>query len=203
MVTLLEGSTVRREFLESLSDPLRELRLKCEKEGRLVALAGERLLKLTKSLTFRSPSAAAKFVAGCSVSGNIYWLVEPSRSPLGKYLRRTSRTSGRRTNSNPTGSDNSSRDSERPNDFDQKNILNWKGDVKQALQRLGRRESLSQIYEEVRNAREKAGRSIAASFDSIVRQTLETHSSDSNNYGGREDLFCMPEGKGAGVWALR
>ncbi len=203
MVTLLEGSTVRREPLESLSDPLRELRQQCEKDGRLVVVAGGQFLKLTNSLPFRSPSAAAKFVAGCSVSGNIYWLVEPSRSPLGQYLRRTSGTSDRQTTSNPTISDTLSRDPQREIDLDQKEGTTWKDDVKQALKRLGGRALLSKIYEEVKTTRKNAGRSIPLSFDSLVRQTLETYSSDSDNYQRSEDLFSMPEGKGAGVWALR
>src|SRR5271165_1922728 len=149
MVTLLGGSTVRREFLESLSDPLRELRQRCEKDGRLVVFGGERLLKLTNSLTFRSPSAAAKFVAGCSVSGNIYWLVEPSRSPLGQYLRRASRTAGRQKSSNPTTSDTLRHELPMPNILGHKSDLKWKDDVKHALQRLGGRALLGQIYKEV------------------------------------------------------
>jgi hypothetical protein len=203
IVTLLEGSTIRGAALESLSDPLRELRQRCEKDGRLVVMPGEPLLKLTNSLAFRSPSAAAKFVAGCSVSGNIYWLVEPSRLALGQYLRRASRTSGRLASSNPTTSDASRRDGPKPNKLDRKSDIKWKDDVKRALQGLGGRALLGQIYEAVRTIRKDAGRSLPPKFNSSVRQTLETYSSDSENYKKGEDLFCMPEGKGAGVWALR
>ena len=39
--------------------------------------------------------------------------------------------------------------------------------------------------------------------DKIVRRTPEDHSSDSNQFKGGADLFHMPEGKGAGVWASR
>ncbi len=78
----------------------------------------------------------------------------------------------------------------------------WRDDVRSALQRLGGRASLSRIYKEVEAVRSAAGRSIPPSLEATVRRTLEDHCSDSENYRG-QDLFCMPEGKGAGVWALR
>lgn len=78
----------------------------------------------------------------------------------------------------------------------------WRDDVRTALQRLGGRSSLSRIYREVQAVRTAAGRSIPPSLEATVRRTLEDHSSDSENYRG-VDLFCMPEGKGAGVWGLR
>jgi hypothetical protein len=78
----------------------------------------------------------------------------------------------------------------------------WRDDVRTALQRLGGRSSLSRIYKEVQTVRTAAGRSIPPSLEATVRRTLEDHSSDSENYRGA-DLFCMPEGKGAGVWGLR
>ena len=78
----------------------------------------------------------------------------------------------------------------------------WRDDVQTALRRLGGRSSLSRIYKEVRAVRTAAGRSIPPSLEATVRRTLEDHSSDSENYRGA-DLFCMPEGKGAGVWGLR
>jgi hypothetical protein len=78
----------------------------------------------------------------------------------------------------------------------------WRDDVRNALQRLGGRASLSRIYKEVEAVRFAAGRSIPPSLEATVRRTLEDHSSDSENYRG-QDLFFMPEGKGAGVWGLR
>ena len=78
----------------------------------------------------------------------------------------------------------------------------WRDDVRSALQRLGGKASLSQIYKETEVIRTAAGRSIPPSLEATVRRTLEDHSSDSENYRG-QDLFCMPEGKGAGVWGLR
>jgi hypothetical protein len=78
----------------------------------------------------------------------------------------------------------------------------WRDDVRNALQRLGGRASLSRIYKEVEAIRSAAGRSTPPSLEATIRRTLEDHSSDSENYRG-QDLFCMPEGKGAGVWGLR
>jgi hypothetical protein len=78
----------------------------------------------------------------------------------------------------------------------------WRDDVRSALQRLGGKASLSRIYKETQEIRTAAGRSIPPSLEATVRRTLEDHSSDSENYRG-QDLFCMPEGKGAGVWGLR
>lgn len=78
----------------------------------------------------------------------------------------------------------------------------WRDDVRTALQRLGGRSPLSRIYKEVQAVRTSAGRSVPPTLEATVRRTLEDHSSDSENYRG-QDLFCMPEGKGAGVWGLR
>ncbi len=78
----------------------------------------------------------------------------------------------------------------------------WRDDVRTALQNLGGRASLNRLYKEVERLRRGAGRTVPSSLEATVRRTLEDHSSDSDNYRG-VDLFCMPEGKGAGVWALR
>ena len=79
----------------------------------------------------------------------------------------------------------------------------WRDDVRTALERLGGRARLYRIYQEVRAVRTAAGRAIPTSLDATTRHTLEVHSSDSENYRGGPDLFCILEGKGAGVWGLR
>jgi hypothetical protein len=79
----------------------------------------------------------------------------------------------------------------------------WREDVHEALCRLGGKATLAKIYEEVRSLREVSGRSISVAFTSTIRRTLEQNSTDSDNYLGGHDLFCMPEGKGSGIWALR
>jgi hypothetical protein len=62
---------------------------------------------------------------------------------------------------------------------------------------------LSRIYEAVEQVRRENHRSVPRTLEATIRRTLEDHSSESNNYKGRDDLFFMPEGKGSGVWALR
>jgi hypothetical protein len=86
-----------------------------------------------------------------------------------------------------------------PNEED----MTWRSDVRKALEQLGGRASLRHIYRETSKIRRAAGRSLPQSFDATVRRTLEEHSSDSLVFRGIHDLFWMPEGKGAGVWALR
>ena len=81
--------------------------------------------------------------------------------------------------------------------------MTWRDDVHAALKGLGGRSHLNGIYREVKTTRGAAGRTVPVSLEATVRQTLEFHSSDSSNYRSGPDLFCMPEGKGAGVWALR
>jgi hypothetical protein len=78
----------------------------------------------------------------------------------------------------------------------------WRDDVRDTLVQLGGKAHLSAIYREVTRLRRIAGRSLPESLEATVRRTLEDHSSDSDNFRGA-DLFFMPEGKGAGVWALR
>ena len=80
----------------------------------------------------------------------------------------------------------------------------WRDDVRAALEGLGGHASLRRIYKEVERIRRAAARSVPPTLEATIRRTLEDHSSDSeNHHSGRPDLFWMPEGKGAGVWALR
>jgi hypothetical protein len=79
----------------------------------------------------------------------------------------------------------------------------WRDDVHEALRGLNGRGSLDRIYRGVEQRRRLAGRSVPRTLEAIVRRTLEDHSSDSANYRGGPDLFFMPEGRGAGIWALR
>jgi len=79
----------------------------------------------------------------------------------------------------------------------------WRDDVREALHQLGGKAPLHEIYDKVEAIRKAAGRSVPRTLDAIVRRTLENYSSDSDNFLGGVDLFCMPEGRGAGIWALR
>lgn len=79
----------------------------------------------------------------------------------------------------------------------------WATDLAEVLQARGGSARLQQIYDDVAKLRRAAGRSVPRSLGATVRRTLENHSSDSDNYTGGADLFCMPEGKGSGIWGLR
>ncbi len=80
----------------------------------------------------------------------------------------------------------------------------WCDDIKHALENIGGdRASLKSIYKEVEKVRLEAGRSLPPSLEATVRERLEMHSSDSEKYKGGPNLFCMPEGKGLGIWGLR
>ena len=78
----------------------------------------------------------------------------------------------------------------------------WRDDVREGLHQLGGKAPLHKIYHKVEAIRKAAGRSVPRTLDAIVRRTLEDHSSDSDNFRGA-DLFFMPAGRGAGIWALR
>lgn len=80
--------------------------------------------------------------------------------------------------------------------------IRWVDDVVAALKSLGGRARLHRIYEQVEKQRRDAGRSVPPSLEATVRRTLEDFSSESANFRG-EDLFTMPEGPGAGLWALK
>ena len=71
----------------------------------------------------------------------------------------------------------------------------------QALKNLGGKAHLSAIYKEVERIRGKDN--LNPTWDRTVQRELESHSSDSDAYLKKEDLFYMAEGKGKGVWGLR
>jgi hypothetical protein len=85
----------------------------------------------------------------------------------------------------------------------QKSSRTWVDLLVLVLTELGGRSRLSAIYETAIRYRLSEGASVPRTLDAVIRRTLENHSSDSHNYLGGPDLFCMPEGKGQGVWALR
>lgn len=83
--------------------------------------------------------------------------------------------------------------------------VRWCDDVYAALQELGGKAHLRQIYRQVKATRRAAGRSTPSSLEEVIRKELEVRSSDSEAYDAQrgEDWFTLPEGKGSGVWALR
>jgi hypothetical protein len=80
--------------------------------------------------------------------------------------------------------------------------VTWFDDVYHALYELGGKAHLNQIYNKVQKIRRDAGRSLPPSWMSIVRATLEDRCSEAYFRLGL-DVFYMPQGKGAGVWAIR
>jgi hypothetical protein len=81
--------------------------------------------------------------------------------------------------------------------------VTWVDDVVSGLSKLGGKASLGRVYAVVEEIRRTSGRTVPRTFDAVVRRTLEEHSSDSEVLQRGPDLFWMPEGKGAGIWALR
>ncbi len=79
----------------------------------------------------------------------------------------------------------------------------WFDDVFEALKKINRNASLSEIYGSVECIRQNADRSTPPSLEAIVRRTLEESCSDTLSYKGGPDVFSMPDGLGAGIWALR
>lgn len=69
------------------------------------------------------------------------------------------------------------------------------------LKRHGGRATLGEIYKTSRRGRLALGFRVTLRHDDSARECLESHCRASNKFKGKE-LFCMPEGKGAGVWAL-
>lgn len=78
--------------------------------------------------------------------------------------------------------------------------VRWVDDVRLALVELGGEANLSEIYRTVRAARMQEGRRVGPNFQSAVRQTIQAHSSDSNNFEKREDCFTRVKD---GRWKLR
>lgn len=81
--------------------------------------------------------------------------------------------------------------------------MTWFQTIVEALNSLRGKAPLFEIYKAVARIRREKGLSTPSSLEAIVRRELENNSSDSENYTGHRDAFYLPEGKGAGVWALR
>lgn len=70
-----------------------------------------------------------------------------------------------------------------------------------ALERLGGKGSLNQIYHACREAAYELGKTPTKHFEATIRGELENHSSDSKKYNGKRDYFSNPE-NGSGFWIL-
>jgi hypothetical protein len=79
--------------------------------------------------------------------------------------------------------------------------IRWVDDVREAFRALGGEADLAAVYRRVEEMRRAAGRSIVRSLEATIRQTIEAHSSDSDNFKpGNADHFRHV---GRGRWALR
>ena len=83
------------------------------------------------------------------------------------------------------------------------NMETWRDYVVTALEQLGGRAHLDAIYRTVRQLCAAGRRHMPPSFEAVIRRTLEENSSDSDAFRTGNDIFCLPEGKGFGIWALR
>ncbi len=76
----------------------------------------------------------------------------------------------------------------------------WLDDINVAMNNLGGSASLQELYLELERILIVA--KLTDSWKSTVRNTIECHSSDSDNFKGN-DIFYSVNGKGNGVWGLR
>jgi hypothetical protein len=74
-VTILPGSTIRKESFGSMQDDVLKRKNKAIQKGELKDSLSPLLFELMTPIIFPSPSAAAVFVAGCSVNGRREWHV--------------------------------------------------------------------------------------------------------------------------------
>jgi hypothetical protein len=72
--------------------------------------------------------------------------------------------------------------------------------IVQALKDLGGKAGYSDIYHRYEFI---TGTILTPGKKAGIRKNIEDHSSDSDNFKGKEDLFYSVEGKGKGVWGLR
>jgi hypothetical protein len=75
-------------------------------------------------------------------------------------------------------------------------MATWVEDIVQALENLGGQAPLSQIYAEVKRIRKEP---LPTTYTASIRERIESHSSDSKNFKGK-DIFRKVD---KGVWALR
>lgn len=86
-VVVHSGSMIMAKTHPSLLNKYRDLRERLLGDGTLRESATRGLLTLEKDIPFTTPSGAACFVSGCSVSGNRDWHIEGTDTPLGDWLK--------------------------------------------------------------------------------------------------------------------
>jgi len=80
----------------------------------------------------------------------------------------------------------------------------WLDEIRDALTTLGGQATLAQLYQEIER-RGVMDFASAPNWKAGVRRTIEQHASEWAGFTGlaENDVFFAPQGKGAGVWALR
>ena len=77
----------------------------------------------------------------------------------------------------------------------------WVDWIYEAMMNLGGSASYTELYEEIQKIHPGP---LTKSWKATVRRTIETYSSDSDNYReNNPDLFCSVGGIGSGYWGLR
>jgi hypothetical protein len=79
--------------------------------------------------------------------------------------------------------------------------MTWLDWIVKAFENLGGKASYYRLYNEILRIRPEP---FPKTWKAIVRRTIETHSSDSENFrSGNDDLFYSVSGIGSGEWGLR
>ena len=78
--------------------------------------------------------------------------------------------------------------------------MTWLEEVINALESLGGVAHYSEIYDYIEK---NTSRDLPSSWKDIIRKIIEDHSSDSNNFKSKKDIFYSVKGLGKGVWGLR
>lgn len=79
-------------------------------------------------------------------------------------------------------------------------MATWLEDIVTALTNLGGKARYRELYPEIRRIRSAA---YPLRGDETIRRTIEEHSSDSEYFAGRGDIFYSVDGIGKGHWGLR
>lgn len=75
----------------------------------------------------------------------------------------------------------------------------WLEDIEDSLRDLGGISHYSELYKRIKEVRQQP---LPKSWHAIIRRTIETNSSDSDAFNGK-DIFYSTHGIGKGIWGLR
>jgi putative restriction endonuclease len=78
-------------------------------------------------------------------------------------------------------------------------MATWIDDIVNSLTELGGIAHYKDLYKKIEETRTEP---LTPSWQATLRRTVETHSSDSENFTGK-DLFYSTQGLGKGIWGLR